>query len=217
MSQLSRMRNRVQLAYIALKYLYESQSSFRRLLIKSGLGVALVVALLKLSKRLKKLLRVYVYGSKSKRKHRGGVSEKNAVANPSLNRQFLVEITYLLKLMFPRWLSKQSMLFVVHTLTLVARTFLSIYVARLEGLLVRNIVEQNFRLFWIRLVQWLLIAVPATTCNSLIRYLESKLDLELKAQLIKRLKFRYIFVYASISKHYLTLFDNLIEIFKLKN
>lgn len=199
MPTVSRIQRRVQFAFLALKLFYENQSALRRFLIKSGASVALVIILLKLAKKLKRLWRIL--SGKGGRQNKGRRGEGNQLAlattaetavkkrgivNPSLNRQFFVELVYLLKLMFPRWFSKQAILLSMHTLTLVCRTFLSIYVAKLEGLLVRNIVEKNFRLFWLRLVQWLLIAVPATTCNSLIRYLESKLDLELKSQLIRR-------------------------------
>ena len=197
MLSVRRIHRRVQFAFMALKFIYENQSTFRRFLIKSGLGVALLVVLLKLGKKLRRLYKILTRKSHN-RGNRGGENKNLAIVkaanggrglvNPSLNRQFFAELTYLLKLMFPRWLSKQTILLSMHTLTLICRTFLSIYVAQLEGLLVRNIVEKNFKLFWIRLVQWLLIAVPATTCNSLIRYLESKLDLELKSQLIRRYK-----------------------------
>lgn len=198
MPKVSRIQRRVQFAFLALKLFYENQSALRRFLIKSGASVALVIILLKLAKKLKRLWRI-LSGKGGRHKGRQGegkelalattaemAGKKRGIVNPSLNRQFFVELAYLLKLMFPRWFSKQAILLSMHTLTLVCRTFLSIYVAKLEGLLVRNIVEKNFRLFWLRLVQWLLIAVPATTCNSLIRYLESKLDLELKSQLIRR-------------------------------
>lgn len=179
------MSKRVWLAMQAVRYLYETQSSFRRLLIKAGLGVALIVALLKASKTLRRLV-MRLYSKKQQSKAVSLPADRKRLVNPSLNRQFVAELSYLLRLMFPRCVCRQTVLLAVHTLTLTCRTFLSIYVARLEGLLVRNVVEKNLELFILRLIQWLLIALPATTCNSLIRYLESKLDLELKAQLVKK-------------------------------
>jgi len=88
--------------------------------------------------------------------------------------------------MFPNIISKQTGLLATHSLTLICRTFLSIYVAQLDGSLVKNIVEKNFSQFGLNLAKWLLIALPATTCNSLIKYLESKLDLELKSALVTK-------------------------------
>ncbi|CAF0840836.1 unnamed protein product [Brachionus calyciflorus] len=167
-------------ALIILKILFESQSKLRKFLIVTGLSSSLTILLIKFSGLIKKYLE-----NKAKKRVQN-VSKTNSKSNPALNKQFFKELSHLLKIMFPRILSKQTLLLFIHTITLVCRTFLSIYVAKLEGLLVRNIVQKNFIEFAKKLIQWLLIALPATTCNSLIRFLESKLDLELKTQLVKR-------------------------------
>nr|QUF59458.1 ATP-binding cassette transporter Abcd2 [Brachionus angularis] len=165
-----------------LKFLYENQSRFRKFLIKSGLSITILISLIKLVKFIKSKF-------KPKQKRSGlalKAKDDKKNLNPGLNKQFFQELSYLIKIMFPKLISKQSIILCMHTLTLICRTFLSIYVARLEGLLVRNIVQKNFKMFAIKLTHWLLIALPATTCNSLIRYLESKLDLEIKTQLVKK-------------------------------
>ena len=81
--------------------------------------------------------------------------------------------------MFPKIFSLQVGLLSMHSMILIFRTLLSIYVAQLEGSLVKNIVKKDFYQFSKYLVYWLLVALPATTSNSLIKYLESKLDLRL--------------------------------------
>lgn len=164
-----------------LKFLYSNQTKFRKFLIASGISAGFLVALIKLAKWLNKNQRKKLKQAESPPRIQNGKQ-----INPSLNKQFFKELIYLIKIMFPKLISKQTSLLFLHTLTLVCRTFLSIYVAKLEGLLVRNIVQKDFRMFAKKLIQWLLIALPATTCNSLIRYLESKLDLEIKTQLVKR-------------------------------
>jgi ATP-binding cassette, subfamily D (ALD), member 2 len=94
--------------------------------------------------------------------------------------------------MFPSIFSKQCLYLALHTLTLISRTFISIYVARLEGTLVKSIVQKSSREFIINLSKWLSIAIPATSCNSLIRYLECKLDIELRLNLVnKSLKYYF--------------------------
>ena len=57
----------------------------------------------------------------------------------------------------------------LHTLVLVIRTFLSIYVARLEGKMVKHIVKKDVTTFVLLLTTWFGVAVPATFVNSLIR------------------------------------------------
>ena len=111
---------------------------------------------------------------------------------PGINKQFFKEILYLLRIMFPSIISKQCLYLALHTITLISRTFISIYVARLEGTLVKSIVQKSSRDFIINLSKWLSIAIPATTCNSLIRYLECKLDIELRLNLVnKSLKYYF--------------------------
>jgi hypothetical protein len=96
-------------------------------------------------------------------------TNSNKASTIAINKQFFKELIYLLKIMFPRIFSKEMAILSLHSASLVSRTFLSIYVAKLEGSLVRNIVQKNFKMFAKYLMQWLLLAFPATGCNSLIR------------------------------------------------
>ena len=64
----------------------------------------------------------------------------------------------------------ESGLLSLHTLVLVIRTFLSIYVAKLEGRMVKHIVRKDVTTFIWLLVTWFGVAVPATFINSLIRW-----------------------------------------------
>lgn len=64
------------------------------------------------------------------------------------------------------------------------RTFLSIYVAALEGNIVKSIVQTDVRKFMYQMGKWLLVALPATFVNSMIRFFESYLGLALRTRLI---------------------------------
>lgn len=96
---------------------------------------------------------------------------------PGLNLAFLVQLRQLIAIMVPRFLCEESGLLAVHTLCLVSRTFLSIYVASMEGAIVKFIVRKDVRNFVLMLLKWFGIAIPATFINSMIRYLENKLAL----------------------------------------
>lgn len=96
---------------------------------------------------------------------------------PGVNKDFAVDLWKLLKLMVPGVMTPEVGLLTVHTSALIARTFLSIYVASMEGTMVKHIVRKDVRNFAIFLLKWLAVAVPATFINSLIRYLEKKISL----------------------------------------
>ena len=98
-------------------------------------------------------------------------------SGPAVNREFLLQLEKLIRIMIPRFWSVEVGLLSVHTIALFTRTFLSIYVASMEGQIVKFIVRRDIRNFAIMLLKWLGVAVPATFINSMIRYLENKLAL----------------------------------------
>lgn len=103
---------------------------------------------------------------------------------PGLNLEFIRQIISLARIMVPGFRSHEAALLTGHTLCLFTRTFLSIYVASLEGSIVRHIVQKDMKKFSSLLLQWFSIAIPATFINSMIRYLESKLALAFRTRLV---------------------------------
>lgn len=103
---------------------------------------------------------------------------------PTVNKEFFVQLKRLLKIIIPGFWSKPAVLLYLHTITLIARTFLSIYVAQLEGRVVKYIVRKNVAKFALMMSKWISIAIPATFVNSMIRYLESHLALTFRTRLI---------------------------------
>ncbi|KAH9643957.1 hypothetical protein HF086_016507 [Spodoptera exigua] len=103
---------------------------------------------------------------------------------PGLNLEFLRQLISLARIMVPGIRSHEVAILSAHTLCLFTRTFLSIYVASLEGSIVKHIVQKDMRRFAMLLLQWFGIAVPATFINSMIRYLESRLALAFRTRLV---------------------------------
>ncbi|KNC53644.1 ATP-binding cassette sub-family D member 1 [Thecamonas trahens ATCC 50062] len=101
-----------------------------------------------------------------------------------VDRRFLGELWALAKVAVPSVGSKQALLLMAHTAALGARTLLSIRVAQQDAALVRNIVSGRKRQFFLELAKWLALAVPATGCNALIKYLEDSVALAFRSRLV---------------------------------
>lgn len=86
-----------------------------------------------------------------------------------LNREFFKNLLRLLKICIPGWKSKEFRLLISHSVFLVLRTMISLYVAELDGRLVSSLVRGKGKDFLWGLVWWMTVAVPATFTNSMVR------------------------------------------------
>lgn len=86
-----------------------------------------------------------------------------------LNREFVRNLLKLLRIIIPGWKSKEFRLLVSHSIFLVLRTLLSVYVAELDGRLVSSLVRGKGREFLLGLAWWMTVAIPATFTNSMVR------------------------------------------------
>lgn len=126
------------------------------------------------------------YGNKVKKNSAEKIEEikevklkliEKKVKQPGLNLEFVLQLKKLLEIMIPSLVCHETGLLTVHTLCLISRTFLSIYVAAMEGAIVKYIVRKDVKNFAWMIMKWFAIALPATFVNSMIRYLENKLAL----------------------------------------
>jgi ATP-binding cassette, subfamily D (ALD), peroxisomal long-chain fatty acid import protein len=85
-----------------------------------------------------------------------------------INREFFRSLFRLLKIVIPGFKSKELRLLASHSVFLVLRTMLSLYVAELDGKVVSSLVKGKGREFLLGLVWWMMVAVPATFTNSMV-------------------------------------------------
>jgi ABC-type uncharacterized transport system fused permease/ATPase subunit len=97
----------------------------------------------------------------------------------------------LFRICVPGLWSKEAGALALHTAFLVTRTIISIVIAKLDGTIVKAIVERKQvhtlsllhllylmcpqNEFWKRIGQWMLLGVPACMTNSMIKYMEIKI------------------------------------------
>jgi len=77
-----------------------------------------------------------------------------------LNREFFRSLLKLIRIVVPGWRSKETRLLISHSFFLVVRTLISLKVAAMDGAIVKALVKGNGREFLMRIVYWMLIAVP---------------------------------------------------------
>lgn len=97
-----------------------------------------------------------------------GADKATSRKKVELNREFLRSLLRILKIVIPGWKSKELRLLISHSIFLVLRTLLSLYVAELDGKLVSSLVRGKGREFLLGLAWWMTVAVPATFTNSMV-------------------------------------------------
>ncbi|CAO3597994.1 unnamed protein product [Absidia cylindrospora] len=102
-----------------------------------------------------------------------------------VNDEFKRQLRSLAAILFPTWHTKEAGLLVLHSIFLILRTYLSVVVARLDGRIVRDLINGHGKQFLLGLVYWFAIALPATYTNSMIRYLQSKLSIGFRTRLTR--------------------------------
>lgn len=109
-----------------------------------------------------------------------------------LNREFFKNLLRLLKIVIPSWRSKELRLLISHSVFLVLRTLISLYVAELDGRLVSNLIRGNGKDFITSLVWWMMVAIPATFTNSMLSYHQCKLSLQYRTRLTNYIHNKYL-------------------------
>ena len=99
--------------------------------------------------------------------------------------KFLNQMNCLSKILIPTIFDKNSVLLFLQVCFLILRTWLSLFVARLDGQIVRDIISKQPKKFLTDLCIWILIALPASYTNSAIKLLQRKLSLNFRVNLTR--------------------------------
>lgn len=102
-----------------------------------------------------------------------------------LNRRFARQFDGIFAIIVPRFQSRETALILAHLSLLMVRTYMSLLVARLDGAIVRDLVSANGKEFLKGLGLWFTLAIPASYCNNMIKFIQRKLSLSFRTRLTR--------------------------------
>ncbi|KAF2169806.1 hypothetical protein M409DRAFT_64809 [Zasmidium cellare ATCC 36951] len=153
--------------------------------------VALALALIhRIRGAIKEQKAAAATAAENRRKGLGGKEDGKKKAE--LNIEFFRNLGRLLRICIPSWKSKEARLLGSHSVFLVLRTLISLYVAELDGRLVSALVRGKGKEFMKGLVWWMLVAVPATFTNSMLAYHQTTLSLAYRSRLTNHIHNQYL-------------------------
>ena len=117
---------------------------------------------------------------------------KKKKSKGTVDKLFMKRIMILLKIVIPTWKSKEMLNLAGLTGALIARTFLSIYLASINGAVVKAIVNINFKDFIQSVVFLALFSIPASTVNSSMEFFNKNLTLLFRERLTNHFNGKYL-------------------------
>ena len=134
----------------------------RKFLLVTVYLISAIILLKKLNRELKRPIKIRTCEQNPKvdLSRSGRIFENNSSAKT---------FQKLLCIIFPKWKCEELRLLTRHTVFLLLRTVLSLYVADLDGRLVSSLVKGDGKTFVVLLLWWMIVAIPATFTNSMVR------------------------------------------------
>jgi len=101
----------------------------------------------------------------------------------NVDAQFWKRIKDLLKIVIPSYNCKEFKYLSILTLLLVLRTQMSIWLADVNGKIVKAIVERNFQKFVYRIMNLMLFSIPSSAVNSGMEYFSKLLSVAFRERI----------------------------------
>ncbi|KXS19306.1 hypothetical protein M427DRAFT_473823 [Gonapodya prolifera JEL478] len=129
----------------------------------------------------------------------GGRSGKSSRKRPekettraNIDAEFFARLRKIFRILIPGVATREFLIFSLYSFFLVFRTYLSVYVAKLDGRIVSALVRMKGREFLLGIFYWMVVAVPATYTNSMLTYLQNKLAIAFRTRLTDYLHGLYL-------------------------
>lgn len=109
-----------------------------------------------------------------------------------MNLQTLKNFYGLLKLGNPKFFSLLTLEMFLMTGTLVSRTILSIFIASINGQLVKSIISRDLNSFVYAIIKMTVISIPSSFVNSYIQYLMKSISFNMRENLTEYFQSKYV-------------------------
>jgi len=109
-----------------------------------------------------------------------------------VDAEFYKRVQRLLKIVVPNYSCKESKYIAILSLLLVLRTQMSIWLADVNGKIVKSIVERDFNKFVYRIFNLMLFAIPSSAVNSGLDYFQKLLSVSFRERITEYFHERYL-------------------------
>lgn len=130
---------------------------------------------------------------------------RNDESDKIFSSKFTNQLMIIWKILIPKVNHNNTYLLVMQLFFLITRTWLSLLIAKLDGQIVKDIIGGKFRKFLRDLIYWFLMAVPASYTNSAIKFLQKRLAINFRSNLMRYVHDMYL---DSRMVYYKVMFNN---------
>jgi ABC-type uncharacterized transport system fused permease/ATPase subunit len=106
--------------------------------------------------------------------------------------KLLNKVKDLLKVVFPTFWSKQTKYIVILSVLIVLRTQMSIWLADINGRIVKAIVERNLSKFIYRIFNLMMFSIPSSAVNSGLEYFQKLLGVSFREKITEHFHELYL-------------------------
>lgn len=115
--------------------------------------------------------------------NKGAGSNNKKFKGGNVDGAFWKRIQHLLKVVVPSYTCKEARYIVILTMLLVLRTYMSIWLADVNGMIVKEIVARNLNNFMYRVFNLMAFSIPSSAVNSGMEYFSKLLAVSFRERL----------------------------------
>ena len=129
---------------------------------------------------------------KSEQEKEAEAKKKKEKSKGQIDWVFIKRLKELVRVVVPSWKTLEFLDMSQMTCFLILRTFLSIYIAEINGKIVQSLIEVEFWPFVDKIVNLGLIAIPASFINSYLEYLNKRIALRFRRRVTQHFMDKYL-------------------------